>query len=243
MLNFGSHPICVGSENAISADYCGYARRAVEGIYPDSLALYANAPCGDICQINVRDKSVMEYGLYWARRLGSIIGSASCRLLEEAPRKSNPRLAVDSRVLRIPVRTATPERIAEAHDILEHHEQHTELEKLYAFELVELMEETGASPQVDFEVQVMWIGDTALVGLPGEMFSEFAIRIREASPAAHTFIIELANGWHGYVPTRHAFEGGGYETWLARSSKLVPEAGDMITDCVIGLLNARRKVH
>ena len=40
----------------------------------------------------------------------------------------------------------------------------------------------------------------------------------------------------GYVPTRLAFERGGYETWPAKTSKLVPEAGEMIVDATRKLL-------
>ena len=40
----------------------------------------------------------------------------------------------------------------------------------------------------------------------------------------------------GYVPTRHAFERGGYETWPAKTSKPVPEVGEMIVDATRKLL-------
>ncbi|HGE70304.1 TPA: hypothetical protein ENX78_05670, partial [Candidatus Poribacteria bacterium] len=52
-----------------------------------------------------------------------------------------------------------------------------------------------------------------------------------------TFIIELANGCVGYIPTEEAFLGGGYETDLARSSKLIPKAGEMVVQKSIELLN------
>jgi hypothetical protein len=38
------------------------------------------------------------------------------------------------------------------------------------------------------------------------------------------------------VPTRQAFERGGYETTFAGSSKLAPEAGDMLADAAIKLV-------
>jgi hypothetical protein len=33
----------------------------------------------------------------------------------------------------------------------------------------------------------------------------------------------------GYVPTRAAFDGGGYETTLSMGTKLDPAAGEMLT--------------
>ena len=40
----------------------------------------------------------------------------------------------------------------------------------------------------------------------------------------------------GYLPTQRAFAGGGYETRLARSSQLVPEAGEQLVELALSLL-------
>jgi len=45
-----------------------------------------------------------------------------------------------------------------------------------------------------------------------------------------------SNNSRGYVPTKHALEGGGFETRTANWSKLAPEALDMISDAAIDLL-------
>jgi hypothetical protein len=51
-----------------------------------------------------------------------------------------------------------------------------------------------------------------------------------------TLISELTDGYVGYVPTERAFTRGGYETWAAPSSQLVPEAGEQIVHITRGLL-------
>jgi hypothetical protein len=86
------------------------------------------------------------------------------------------------------------------------------------------------------EVQAIAIGDVAVVGYPAEYFVEFGLRTRAESPFAATLVAELANGWHGYVPTREAFQHGGYETRLGDASWLAPEAGDMICEAGVALL-------
>ncbi|MBU0606232.1 MAG: hypothetical protein KKI08_00045, partial [Armatimonadetes bacterium] len=60
------------------------------------------------------------------------------------------------------------------------------------------------------------------------IFTEFGLDIKLKSPAKRTFVMELANGIVGYVPTKRAFEGGGYEQRTATSSKLDPVAGEMM---------------
>jgi hypothetical protein len=86
------------------------------------------------------------------------------------------------------------------------------------------------------EVQVIRIGDTASVGYPAEYFVEYGLRTKKESPFANTFVSELTNGWHGYVPTPQAFQHGGYEARLGDASKLVAEAGERIVEAGIKLL-------
>lgn len=88
----------------------------------------------------------------------------------------------------------------------------------------------------EVEVQVVALGEVVIVGLPVELFTAFGRRLKADSPFADTFIATLANGWHGYAPTPETFARGGYEPRLTYASRLVPEAGDLMTDAALGLL-------
>jgi hypothetical protein len=85
-------------------------------------------------------------------------------------------------------------------------------------------------PVMNYEVQVLRIGDTAIVGLPGEPFVEGQLRIKMASPARQTYIAHAVTQYVGYIPTKEAFTRGGHEVNTTHWSKLVPEALDMIVD-------------
>lgn len=63
-----------------------------------------------------------------------------------------------------------------------------------------------------FEQIGIVVGETAWLSFPGELFTEIGMRIKRASPFAHTYIIGLANGNTGYVPTSEAIRQGGYES-------------------------------
>jgi hypothetical protein len=54
------------------------------------------------------------------------------------------------------------------------------------------------------------VDDTAFFSFPGELFTEIGLKIKASSPFARTYIIDLANGSVGYVPTRKAIGEGGY---------------------------------
>ena len=77
----------------------------------------------------------------------------------------------------------------------------------------------------------------ALACIPAEYFTEHGLRIKMESPVEKTFVISLANGWVGYVPTVQAFSRPcGHETTNALWSKLVPEAGDLLADTALELV-------
>jgi neutral ceramidase len=96
----------------------------------------------------------------------------------------------------------------------------------------------------DVEVQAIALGDVVIVAYPAEYFSEFGLQTKARSPFPDTFVSELSNGWHGYVPTREAFRHGGYEPRLGDASRLVEEAGDLLCEAGIGLTwELWRQVH
>jgi hypothetical protein len=78
------------------------------------------------------------------------------------------------------------------------------------------------------EVQALGIGEHLLVGMPGELFAALGLAVKQAAYPWWALVVGLANGMVGYVPTREAFNRGGYETTLSTVSKLAPEAGEQL---------------
>lgn len=60
-------------------------------------------------------------------------------------------------------------------------------------------------------VQAAAIGDIALVGVSGELFTELGLSIHEKSPFAHTLVVTHANDVVGYIPSAKGYEDGGYQ--------------------------------
>ncbi|MDZ4849610.1 MAG: hypothetical protein SGI77_09965 [Pirellulaceae bacterium] len=86
-------------------------------------------------------------------------------------------------------------------------------------------------------LQVMRIGDVAIVGVPAEFFTKLGLDIKNRSPFRHTYVAELANDWIGYVPDQDAFKLGGYQTWTGLHSYCEPGTGERIVDNAIEMLN------
>lgn len=85
-------------------------------------------------------------------------------------------------------------------------------------------------------VSVWRVGDVAFAGLPGELFVEWGLKIKEESPFPWTFPVELCCDYQGYLVTKKAWEAGGYESLIARSAKPSPEGVEMMVDRVMEML-------
>jgi hypothetical protein len=76
--------------------------------------------------------------------------------------------------------------------------------------------------------------DNVIVTLPGELFVELGIAIKEKSPYKNTMILTLANTSLTYIPTSKAFSEGGYEI---ANSRLAKGSGEEIVKQVTEVLN------
>ena len=86
-------------------------------------------------------------------------------------------------------------------------------------------------------VQAVWIGDVAIVGVPGEFFTILGQEIKRRSPFRYTYVFELANDYIGYIPDQVSFDRGGYQVWTGLHSFLERGTGELIVEESVGLLN------
>lgn len=89
-----------------------------------------------------------------------------------------------------------------------------------------------ASPETKLPVQVIRIGDVCIGTTPCETFAETGLEFKERSPIAKSFLVELANGYYGYMPTPRHFELGGYETWPG-TNNLESQASVKVMDALL----------
>jgi len=107
----------------------------------------------------------------------------------------------------------------------------------YTHSLEILRKLRAAGNNLDAIVQVCRLGKTAFASVPCEYFVEHQLRIKEESRMPYTYVVSLANGWLGYVPTKKAFaRKGGHETTTAFWSKMAAETGDILADTILALL-------
>ena len=86
------------------------------------------------------------------------------------------------------------------------------------------------------EIHVIRFGDVAIATNPFELFLNYGNRIRALSPAKQTFLVELACGDDGYLPTEKAERGSHYSAYVS-SGITGHEGGDVLVRGTLGILN------
>ncbi len=81
--------------------------------------------------------------------------------------------------------------------------------------------------QFSTEIHVLRLENLAFATSPFELFLDYANWIRAQSPAEQTFLIQLANGSLGYLPTAKAEAGGHYSAYVS-SGITGHEGGDLL---------------
>jgi hypothetical protein len=136
-----------------------------------------------------------------------------------------------------PARYPSEEELAAARALYESGEKWDDMEWIYARELVLCTEEPR---EWDVPIHSMRIGDLGVVGLPGEVFTEIGLDIKQRSPFGQTMNIGIANGTVGYVATDVAMEQGSYETRLCRHVRAPKGTGKLWADTAVAGLESLR---
>lgn len=250
---YGMHPTVLHEDSPwVSSDFPHYTRLALrERFGRDLTVLYHTAPAGDQSpRYAVTAQSFAE-----AERLGRMLGGAvgrACDDLLAAPAVWNGAVTLDGVIRRVELtRRAMPTAAQAAARLAA---QRARLESLRrdgaarpavrtaecdlfgaegALQLAQAAEEGGLDRLLEsyrpFEVQGLRIGDGRLLGLPGEIFCELALAIKQRCPP-HSYPVSLVNGeLQGYIVTPAAMTAGGYE---ADGCVFGPEAGEALVAAV-----------
>lgn len=233
LYNHAGHPNTPpGTSFEISADYPGVASAVIEKEM-GGVAVFTNGAQGsvDVPAFRERDWEGMERKGTWLAR--EVIRVARGIL------PSDEGFAVRQSSLNVAIRQIPPEYLAWAKEVLARPSQPRTIrdgvdDTVYARACMDLVAMKRTS--FDVEMTAFRIGGAEFVTFPGELFTEIGRRIKALRPGKRTFIIDLANGYLGYVPTRRAIREGGYESHPGTGSPLEEGADDLIVEQAVKLM-------
>ena len=222
----------------ISADYyglyCGRLERLLHGDEQDPplVALMANGTSGDVNNINFLQprpgKKPYEQMRFVADDLAAKVHAA----LAKVEYRDQVTLAARYCEPMIATRRPSAEQVAWAKQTLDKPAPEpgkADLSYFYAQRTL-LMADYPAS--IPVPLQVLRIGEVCLGSMPNEVFCETGLEFRQRSPVQPAFLVSLAHGYFGYLPTAKQHELGGYETWLG-TSRFEPQAAEKMLDTLL----------
>ncbi|QDU10422.1 neutral/alkaline non-lysosomal ceramidase N-terminal domain-containing protein [Gimesia aquarii] len=254
LSNFALHLDTVGGTKW-SADYPYFIERMLrDELGSELISIFGTGCCGDINHANpatpVRNK---------ADFIGHSLGESISKQLSKLKLVENTNLTVHSKVVKLPLQDATREEVDRSikllkianqggkvdffdHvtaykklilDQLRHHQPLAKTTDHITWGLSRSLSGIGETLPVD--VTVMTVGtDVAIVCLPGEVFVELGLAIKQASPFPTTIIVELSNAVETiYIPHRAAYAGGSYEV---TNSAVQPGSGEILVETALTLL-------
>jgi len=238
VVNFGLHPAILAGDNWLySADYPGQLAAALGRIQGDGfLTLFANGCCGNVNHVDYRNlQQGRGYGMI--ERVGHMLAAAAAEAIRTRQPVAADRVAVAKETAVLERMKIAPEEYDRCRRVLDDLQgqaprgQVDGLPDAFFADLRLKMHAVQEEPD-RVEVMAMRVGDAAVVGLPGEIFCEFGLDLKQRSPAQHTLVVELSNDAVGYLPTRESFPQGGYEV-SAGSTLYEPGAGERLADVAV----------
>lgn len=249
LFNVTGHPVILGPDNLLlSGEYPGVACRTIEAVL-GGVAIATQGACGDV--------TVHRSGDPWLEieRVGRLVAGEVIKTAEAIKPAADVRLASvfetvrlnpkplpaieDARAELEQLRTSSERAKAEgrARDAVRYYERRIDL--LSA--LLRQAEGTanGALARPEFyegSVHVVQVGDMVLIGVPGELFVEYVLEMRQRvaqTTGKSLMLVGYANGHVGYIVTPRAMHTGGYEASVARVDD---RAGRVLTERAMAIV-------
>ncbi|MHC4872408.1 MAG: neutral/alkaline non-lysosomal ceramidase N-terminal domain-containing protein [Planctomycetota bacterium] len=232
IINFACHPTQHGPDEYFSAGYPGLVCRKVKEA-GHGIPLYINGAYGNIIDVNY-----WEFKNFTMEETAAKIFAGIEKAIREVEWQENTILDSISSTIESDYRDITEDeykgRVIGA--------QRYRSDELYEAAIDRTIEKQRVGKQ-KIEIQTHRLGDIYFSGMPAEYFVEFQLRIKTELYPAKAFTAGGANGMIGYVPTRDAFNRGGYETTLGPPSRMSHETGDLIADEAIRQVKNSDKWH
>jgi len=235
LVRYACHPVIFSgsSTKQFSADYPGVLTREISKV-TGTPTLFINGPCGDIKPVfnDYGEGETERFGRALARTVIDSLGNLKAKPFtsflylhrdedfEVAPDMLSQKQAEFARYDSLSSGDFDPVMLKKELD---------RLMRGWAIGYYKLKEDKMSQP-----FSLLGFNRIALVALPGEIFTEHGLAIKKLFPGKSVMVTELTDtDGAGYVPTRKAFDEGGYEVSCAT---IVPGSGEKMVEIAAGML-------
>lgn len=234
IANFALHLDTIGGTD-YAADYPYYVQQQLQAaLGHEFVSIFGTGTCGDINHIDVHNKQPLV-GHAQAEHIGTTLGQTIFAAFPKLAAQPQPALAVRQKQIQVAAQNFSADAVAKAQERLSKIGTRAMpfLEEVETYKIVDVAQQY-ASGQIALEVVAIRLSsDVAIVTLPGEVFVELGLAIKQASPFKTTLVVELANDCPAYIPTAKAFAEGSYEIV---NSRVAAGSGEKMVELAVELL-------
>ena len=241
LVNYGVHADTINGD-LLSSDFPHWLRRTVAKALDGVKCMFFPGAQGDVGSTHVWptggdmndteisfDNEMKSPGM--ARFVGRALAGTVLQVYDKVEYVDVDSIDCIRSTLKIPTNMPKPEDMPLAHKYAELHEAGRDDEIPYtAMELTTVVAEAVRMCElehgpgfIDLTLTGVRIGNVALVGIPGEPFTDVGVAIKEATGWDLILPCGLTNGYQGYFPMQSAFDEGGYEARTSRYAAGVAE--------------------
>jgi len=252
VFNYGVHADTINGE-LLSSDWPGWMRRTLDkaldgvkclcfvGCQGDVGSTHVFPEGGDMNDTEISfDNEMKSPGM--ARFIGRALAGTVLQVYDKMEYVDVDDLKILHKTIEVDANRPAPEELPLAHKYKDLHDAGRDDEIPYTAmaltiavsEAIRMCNLEHGPDTFQLELTGLKIGPVALIGIPGEPFTEIGVRIKETEGWKQIMPVCLTNGCEGYFPSPAAYAAGGYE---ARSSHFKPHVSDKIVEGSKALLD------
>ena len=239
LVNFACHPDVIGGTK-VSADWPGFVRRYVEEEHEDTHCILMNGFQGDTNHYNFFiGKEGRGKGYKHSQKMGRVIADTVNLMWNETEAQDEYKIYAEMRTVFNKCSTRGEEHYAECKAFNDRYRagDYSIKQTESGISLAEACRIAVIPEQPVYHkipITVLGLGKVAFFGLGGEPFTEYGYIVREKLPEKFIITATCANGGEGYLPSKLAFDQGGYEVI---SSHFTPSLEEDVMSASFEMLN------
>lgn len=252
VVNYGIHADTVNGE-MISSDWVGWTQKTLADCLDGTKCICIMGAQGDVGSTHVFptksdmndteisfDNEMKSPGM--ARFVGRAIAGTVLQVYDKVEYNDVDGIKIVTEQFKVELNVPDKKDLPLAHKYAELHEQgRDDLIPYKAMELTTVVAEAmrmvaleNSPKETEMTMTGLRLGNIALIGIPGEPFTEIGVKIKEKGGFDLVMPCALTGGYEGYFPSKEAYMEGGYE---ARTSRFKPSVYDAILSATDRTLN------
>ena len=234
LVNYGVHTDTVNGE-MLSADWPAWMAKTLDKALDGVKCMFICGAQGDVGSTNVHpsggdmndteisfDNEMKSPGM--ARFVGRALAGTVLQVYDKVNYVDDVEISITNDYIKVPSNMPTAEQLPLAKEYKAYHDAgRDDLIPYTAMELTTVVAEAIRMCELengpeDFTVRLTGVklGPVALVGIPGEPFTDVGVAIKDTPGWDLILPCALTNGYLGYFPMQSAFDEGGYEARTSR---------------------------